>query len=132
MTPPATLPPTVAAVPRAPTPTPPPAVTAEPEPSVAAAQPRESAPAREAAPVQPQRQQRAVARAEPLGEGQRMRLRQSVSLRGGPGNEFERITTMPGGAIATIRGQKQGWYELEFNSGRRGWIYERFLEPATE
>lgn len=64
-------------------------------------------------------------------EGDRRRIRQAVNMRAGPGNEFDRITTLPAGAVATVVGEKQGWYQLELSSGRRGWVYQRFLEPAS-
>lgn len=64
-------------------------------------------------------------------EGDRRRIRQAVNMRAGPGNEFDRITTLPAGSVATVVGEKQGWYQLELSSGRRGWVYQRFLEPAS-
>jgi tetratricopeptide (TPR) repeat protein len=103
-----------------PTPPSPPAAS-EPAPSVAAVKPPAAEPAR---------QQRSVASSEPTGDGKRMQLRQAVNMRAGPGNQFERLTTLPGGAVGVVRDEDKGWYELEFASGRRGWIYERWLTPA--
>jgi uncharacterized protein YraI len=59
-----------------------------------------------------------------------MRLIQAVNVRAGPANSFERLTTLPGGTVATVRGESLGWYDLEFEDGRRGWIYKRWLEPV--
>lgn len=117
-----------AAAPSAPVTTPAPA--APPPAAVAAetpATPRTAAPAA-AAPPTPAR----TAAVEPAaGDGGRMRLRQAVNLRAGPDNSFERLSTLPGGSVATVRGESKGWYDLEFDNGRRGWIYKRWLEPAS-
>ena len=117
----ATVPPAAAAPPpQAAQPAAPPAVAAV-ESQPAAERPAASPPAAEPSAQAPA----AVATAG----GDRMRIRQAVNMRAGPGNEFDRLTTMPAGAVGTVTGEKLGWYELEFTSGRRGWIYRRFLEP---
>lgn len=113
-----------AAAPPAPmaTPAAPPAVVATEPPAT----PRTAAPAAAAPPPAH------TAAVEPAaGEGVRMRLRQAVNLRSGPDNSFERLSTLPGGSVATVRGESKGWYDLEFDNGRRGWIYKRWLEPAS-
>ena len=67
--------------------------------------------------------------AAPAGRA-RVRTRQSVNVRAGPGNEFTRITTVPAGTEARVIEVVKGWNHLELGDGRRGWIFERFLDPA--
>jgi uncharacterized protein YgiM (DUF1202 family) len=67
-----------------------------------------------------------------LPEGvERVRLKQAVNLRAGPGNEFERMTTLPGGTELPVLGISKGWYELELKDGRRGYIYQKWLTPVS-
>ncbi len=130
---PVTAPPAAAPAPAAPAPAAsaaaPPAPAAPPAAVVAEtpATPRIAPPAAAAPPPAAR-----TAAAEPAaGDGARMRLRQAVNLRAGPDNSFERLSTLPGGSVATVRGESKGWYDLEFDNGRRGWIYKRWLEPAS-
>ncbi len=133
---------TAAVEPAAPPPEPPAATPAAPAPQPPAAEARaepppvaEPAPAAPAAAPPPAETRRPAvtetARSAPSPDARQVRLRQAVNLRAGPGNEFDRLTTLPGGAVATVLGENKGWYQLEFAGGRRGWIYQRFLEPVS-
>jgi uncharacterized protein YraI len=51
-------------------------------------------------------------------------------MRAGPGNEFERVRVMDRGAEGAVLGEQRGWLHLELRGGRRGWVYERFVEPV--
>ncbi len=66
--------------------------------------------------------------AAPAGAA-RVRTRQAVNVREGPGNEFARITTVPAGTDARVIEVVKGWNHVELGDGRRGWIFERFLGP---
>jgi Flp pilus assembly protein TadD len=63
-------------------------------------------------------------------DGPRVRTVQGVNVRAGPGNDFERLTTVPGGTEAVVISEQRGWRQLRFSSGTEGWIYETWLEPA--
>jgi uncharacterized protein YgiM (DUF1202 family) len=65
------------------------------------------------------------------GDVRRVRARQGVNMRGGPGNNFERVRVMDRGAEATVLAEQGGWLELELRDGRRGWVFERFVERVT-
>lgn len=71
----------------------------------------------------------AVPEAVPAGAA-RVRTRQAVNVRAGPGNEFARITTVPADTEGRVIEVVKGWNHLELGDGRRGWIFERFLGPA--
>lgn len=57
--------------------------------------------------------------------------RQAVNVRSGPGNEFERLQTVPGGTRGAVIEVVRGWNHVELDDGRRGWIYESWLAPAA-
>lgn len=67
-----------------------------------------------------------------LGEGAASVVtRQAVNVRGGPGNEFGRLTTVPAGTRGRVIEVVRGWSHLQFGDGQRGWIYEKWLAPAN-
>jgi Flp pilus assembly protein TadD len=63
-------------------------------------------------------------------DARRVRTRQGVNVRAGPGNSFERLMTVPGGAEASVIEERRGWQHLRFANGSEGWVYETWLEPA--
>ncbi|HMR33740.1 MAG TPA: tetratricopeptide repeat protein [Geminicoccaceae bacterium] len=112
-----------APAPATPAPAAPPAPQPEAAPAAVAAAPAERQPAAQR-PAAPQAEVAATS-------GERLRIRQAVNMRAGPGNDFERMTTLPAGTVGTVTGENLGWFQLEISGGRRGWVYKRFLEPAS-
>jgi uncharacterized protein YgiM (DUF1202 family) len=51
-------------------------------------------------------------------------------VRSGPGNSYDRLTTVGGGVEAVVLAEQRGWQQLRFTDGTEGWVYESWLEPA--
>jgi hypothetical protein len=62
--------------------------------------------------------------------GPRFRTKQGVNVRSGPGNQYERVLTVPGGAEGVALDEKNGWRQLRFDGGGEGWVYQSWLAPA--
>jgi Flp pilus assembly protein TadD len=126
---------TVTASPQA---TPPPTTAPTPSPPATPAAAEKPAPVEKPAapPVVKQPQTAAANGGGPLAtlpDGvDRVRLKQAVNLRSGPGNEFDRMTTLPGGTELPVVSVNKGWYELQLKDGKRGFIYQKWLVPASQ
>jgi tetratricopeptide (TPR) repeat protein len=63
-------------------------------------------------------------------EPQPFRTVQAVNYREGPGNDYPRSGTLAGGTTITVVGESGGWLKFRLRSGKEGFVYRRWLEPA--
>lgn len=64
------------------------------------------------------------------GPERRFRVLQPVRMREGPGNEYPQVGFLAGDAVVAVVGESRSWLLVRLPDGRRGFVYERFLEPA--
>ncbi|HPM76067.1 MAG TPA: SH3 domain-containing protein [bacterium] len=54
-----------------------------------------------------------------------------LNVRRGPGTEYAVIFTLNKGDVVTIVGSQAGWYQVQTDDGRRGWVASRHLNRVN-
>ncbi|HNX74426.1 MAG TPA: SH3 domain-containing protein [Candidatus Rifleibacterium sp.] len=54
-----------------------------------------------------------------------------VNVRSGPGIGNSVLKTLPMGSSGVIKGEKNGWYQLDFGNGLTGWVRNDLVSKAT-
>lgn len=57
-------------------------------------------------------------------------LSDKLNLRDGPGTNYVGMVQIPGGALLDLLAQYQGWFQVQTNDGRVGWVTSEFLGIA--
>lgn len=55
-----------------------------------------------------------------------------VNIRNGPGLYYEVQTVVEKGTLLKVLGSVPGWYQVQWASGKVGWIYAELVEPLPE
>lgn len=64
------------------------------------------------------------------GPERRFRVLQTVRMREGPSNDYPQVGTILGDTVVSVVGEVRNWMYVRLGSGKRGFVYRRFLEPA--
>ena len=66
------------------------------------------------------------------GGGGKLRVLRDVHVRAEPDRQSESLGTIAAGQVYEQLGESRGWILIELRNGKRGYVYERFLEPVAE
>ncbi len=50
-----------------------------------------------------------------------------LNVRSGPGREFDRVASISNGARVTILGEENGWYQIEYSPGAKGYVSGEYV-----
>ncbi|WP_406678661.1 N-acetylmuramoyl-L-alanine amidase [Neomoorella carbonis] len=53
-----------------------------------------------------------------------------VNIRSGPGLDYNIIDVFPRGTVLGLLGEASGWYRVQLNDGRQGWVSAAYAEPV--
>ncbi len=58
------------------------------------------------------------------------RVLRDIAVRGGPGNQHERLGSVSEGDVLRVQEIVNGWNRFDFQ-GRQGWLFKRYLRPMA-
>ena len=64
------------------------------------------------------------------GPERMFRVRQTVRMREGPGNDYPQVGSLTQDTVVAVVGESRSWMYVRLRSGKRGFVYQRFLEPV--
>jgi Flp pilus assembly protein TadD len=64
------------------------------------------------------------------GPERMFRVLQTVRMRDGPGNDYPQVGSLTADTVVPVVGESRNWMYIRLRSGKRGFVYRRFLEPA--
>jgi Flp pilus assembly protein TadD len=64
------------------------------------------------------------------GPERMFRVLQTVRMRDGPGNDYPQVGSLAADTVVAVVGESRSWMYVRLRSGKRGFVYQRFLEPV--
>ncbi|CEP67095.1 Cell wall hydrolase/autolysin, catalytic [Moorella glycerini] len=55
-----------------------------------------------------------------------------VNIRSGPGLDYNIIDVLPRGTVLRLIDEAPGWYQVQLNGGRQGWVSAAYAEPVYD
>ncbi|KYH31880.1 N-acetylmuramoyl-L-alanine amidase [Neomoorella mulderi] len=55
-----------------------------------------------------------------------------VNIRSGPGLDYNILDVLPRGTVLRFTGEAPGWYQVQLNGGRQGWVSAAYAEPVYD